>query len=123
MRARRKPDDKNPDVNIIAVGSGSVGLPSKKYYDKNATVANYTRTIAQMFQIMWTGTPISNDSIFKDPEKYMDTASQIVQFEKKLANASPDQEVASEPAVSFKLYEQYADKVSGKYHANRAAWH
>jgi hypothetical protein len=102
IRIRKKTDDKEPDVNIIAVGAGEFGMNSKKYYDNSKVVANYTRSIAQMFQVIWTGQPIANESLFKDPEKpeYLETAKLIAEFESKLIHASPDPEVASEPAVS-----------------------
>jgi predicted metalloendopeptidase len=101
MRARRKPDDKSPDVNVIAVGSGEAGLPSKKYYDDKKTVANYTRAMAQMFQVVWTGVPVTAENLYKEAENYSATARNIAEFEKKLANASPDPEIASEPEVSL----------------------
>lgn len=78
-------------------------MGSKKYYDNPAVVANYTRSIAQMFQVLWTGQPIPNASLFQDPEnkEYMETAKLIAEFESKLIHASPDPELAQETAVSF----------------------
>jgi hypothetical protein len=102
IRVRKKTDDKEPDVNIIAMNSGEWGMNSRKYYDNPKVVANYTRSMAQMFQVIWTGQPIANESLFKDPEKteYLETSKLIAEFESKLIHASPDPEVASEAAVS-----------------------
>jgi hypothetical protein len=85
------------------MGSGEMGMNTRKYYENPKVVANYTRQIAQMFQVIWTGQPIANESLFKDPEKpeYLETAKLIAEFESKMIHSSPDPEVAGEAAVSF----------------------
>ena len=57
--------------------------------------------MAQMFQVVWTGNPIANESIFKDaPTEYMETARKVFELEKKMAFASPDPDAAQEITVS-----------------------
>lgn len=99
--ARQKIDSKDPDVNAMSIGAGQKGMKSKKNYENPALVANYTREIAQMFKIIWTGQPIPNASLFENPDnsEYMEKAKLIAEFETKMINASPDPEVASETTV------------------------
>lgn len=75
----------------IVVAGGSYGLPSKEYYDKPDILANYSKTIAEMFSIV-------NEV---ESPLYDDLASQIVDFEKKIANAQPDPDQQNDVTVSF----------------------
>ncbi|KAE9987683.1 hypothetical protein EG328_001916 [Venturia inaequalis] len=97
-------DSKDPDVNAISIGAGQKGMRSKKNYESPALVANYTREIAQMFKIIWTGQPIPNASLFENPDnlEYMEKAKLIAEFETKMINASPDPEVASETTYYYR---------------------
>lgn len=101
IRVRKKADNKEPDVNVIAIRIGETGMSSKKDYESPVLVANYTRSVAQMFQVIWTGQPIPNASLFQDPEnpEYKETAKLIAEFETKLIKASPDPEVLGETSV------------------------
>ncbi|GME64811.1 putative endothelin-converting enzyme protein [Neofusicoccum parvum] len=80
------PDDKTPDVVTLFVGGGSYGLPSKEYYNRTAILANYTRTISEMFSIV-------NEN---NATSYQTIASQIVDLETKIARAQPDPDQASD---------------------------
>ncbi|KAF2402132.1 zincin [Trichodelitschia bisporula] len=93
VSAEPEADDKSPDENVIFVGGGDVGLPSKEYYDKKAVVANYTRTMAQMATIIKTGVPITNETITKPVDQaLLDEAAKIVELEARIARASPDRD-------------------------------
>ena len=75
-------------------------MSSKEYYNNTRVVANYTRTIAQMFQVIWTGEPIPAESIAKNVSgEYMSMAKKIVDLETKLSRASPDPDRAQEITV------------------------
>lgn len=84
-------DDKTPQVVTIFVGGGVYGLPSKEYYNRSQIVANYTRTIADMFAI------VNEDS---NATAYEDLASKIVDLEGELARAQPDPDQANDVTVS-----------------------
>jgi predicted metalloendopeptidase len=101
VRVRKQTDDKNPDVNVIGVGGGESALPSKQYYNNTKVVANYTRTVAQMLQVIWTGKAIANESLFLDADpQYMEISKKVFELEKQIAFASPEPEVAQEITVS-----------------------
>ncbi|KAF2420974.1 endothelin-converting enzyme [Tothia fuscella] len=88
-------DDKNPDTHILAFGGGERGIGSREYYNNPVVVANYTRAVAQMFQIIQTGKPIEKAKLFEKPDqRYMDTVAKIIEFEKKLAYFSPEPDAA-----------------------------
>lgn len=75
----------------IFVGGGVYGLPSKEYYNRSQIVANYTKTIADMFAI------VNEDS---NSATYEDLASKIVDLEGKLAHAQPDPDQENDVTVS-----------------------
>lgn len=76
------------------------GLPSKKYYIDTLTVANYTRTIAQMFHIMKSNKPIDLNLDSKAVDSYLTIARKIVELEARMSRASADKEKANDVTVS-----------------------
>jgi predicted metalloendopeptidase len=88
-------DSKNPDGYKIQLGAGKIGLPSKEYYNKPAVLANYTRTIAEMFKIMaYSNQNLVNTKLAKD----------IVELETKLSKASADPDKLRDISVSCPNY-------------------
>ncbi|KAF4545502.1 Endothelin-converting enzyme protein [Lasiodiplodia theobromae] len=85
-------DDKTPQVVTIFVGGGVYGLPSKEYYNRSQIVANYTKTIADMFAI------VNEDS---NSATYEDLASKIVDLEGKLAHAQPDPDQENDVTYNY----------------------
>lgn len=76
-------------------------MSSKQYYKNAGVVANYTRAVAQMFQVIQTGKPIANESLFQNASaQYTNTVTKIVELEQKMAFASPDPDKAQEITVS-----------------------
>lgn len=74
------PDEKDPDVVVIMVGPGSVGLPAKDYYRDNKVTQKYQNALEQVINNMHE----SNLSA--------SLAHDVVEFERKLALASPEEE-------------------------------
>jgi endothelin-converting enzyme len=104
-------DDKDPDVVVVQVSPPySVGL-AKDYYSDNDVVQKYEDAIAQ---IIANFHPDEDNSTLHNPwirsmkhdgmdtrEMSKDLAHELVEFEKKLAAASPDPEDADDVTVSF----------------------
>ncbi|TID22410.1 endothelin-converting enzyme [Venturia nashicola] len=98
-------DAKDPDTTLIYFASGEKGMgTTRQLYDKPALVANYTRMVSQMFQIIWTGQPIPNASLFMAPEKpdYTETAKLIAELETKMIHATPERQVTSHTAYYYR---------------------
>ncbi|KAJ5887912.1 Peptidase M13 [Penicillium taxi] len=77
-------DDRDPDnVAIFVSPPGGIGLPAREYYNNTETVAKYTAVLKQIFQ----GFDVSH---------YDRIAEDVVAFEKKLADASPDTETSED---------------------------
>ena len=77
---------------------------SKQYWKKPAVVANYTRALIDMAQVIETGKPIYE--IAMPPTRLIainDTVSKIVQIHKVMAEMTPDPEAQSETSVSYTL--------------------
>jgi endothelin-converting enzyme len=86
------PDDKNPDAVVIQVSSPyRIGLPSKEYYKDEKVVASYINTIAQILPKFQAA---SENRLAEN------VASDLVDFEKKLAAASPNAEDMEDVTVS-----------------------
>jgi endothelin-converting enzyme len=77
-------DDKDPNTVVVQVSPPwSIGLPAKQYYEDDKLVQKYKRTLAQVIgAIHGTGSNESGEKV----------AYGVVEFEKKLAAASPDSE-------------------------------
>ncbi|EXJ93893.1 hypothetical protein A1O1_02286 [Capronia coronata CBS 617.96] len=75
-------DDKDPDTVIVSVSAPyRIGLPAKEHYEDEKIVKRYEEVVSQVFSALKLGT--THGSV---------TAHSLVEFEKKLAAASPDAE-------------------------------
>ncbi|KAH3068212.1 hypothetical protein KXW16_002298 [Aspergillus fumigatus] len=73
-----KPDDRDPDKIVISVGPpDEIGLPVREYYNSSQTVSEYTRVLKEVL-----GNFVGQDKRV--------SVEDIVLFEWKLANATPD---------------------------------
>ncbi|KAF2670943.1 zincin [Microthyrium microscopicum] len=89
-------DDSNPDVVIISLGGGETNF-AKQYYNNTKVMANYTRVISQMQQVVDSGKPIFEIQTPAGNNKAFDTfAATVVNFEKVISAALPDPDAASE---------------------------
>jgi endothelin-converting enzyme len=76
-------DDRDPDTVIISVSAPySIGLPAKELYEDEKIVKKYEDVVSQVMSALYQ----HSDSISKSD------ARTLVDFEKKLAAASPDAE-------------------------------
>lgn len=106
-------DDKDPDVVVVQVAPPyRVGLPAKDYYSDEAVIKKYEDMVAQVFENLhpshkrenatlhaeWMNTRGHNS--FAARGKSEDFAHDVVEFEKKLAAASPDAEDRDDVTVS-----------------------
>jgi endothelin-converting enzyme len=106
-------DDKDPDTVVVqASPPRRIGLPAKDYYEDSKVVEKYKKTLAQIIASLH---PIhkaddalsvvdfielsSQDDIVV-VERSEDYAEKVVEFEKKLAAASPDAEDSNDVTVS-----------------------
>lgn len=88
-------DDKDPDTVVVQVSAPwSIGLPAKDYYKDEKVVKKYEDTLAQVIEKVH---PEAAD-VAKD------YAHWVVEFEKKLAAASPSAEDSEDVTVSLPLY-------------------
>ena len=106
-------DDKDPDVVVVqAAPPYRVGLPAKDYYSDDDVVKKYEATVAQVMDNLHPKHKDENstqhaqwmearghDSIAARG-KAKDIAHDVVEFEKKLAAASPDAEDRDDVTVS-----------------------
>jgi endothelin-converting enzyme len=100
IRPMTGPDNKNPDLVVIMFMPGGISLP-KAQYKKAAIVADYSMTVGQMLQIAETGNPFGNASnATSSPSDFQARASDIVNFEKRIAQITADPEKARELDVS-----------------------
>ncbi|KAF4164548.1 hypothetical protein CNMCM6936_008967 [Aspergillus lentulus] len=73
-----KPDDRDPDKIVISVGPpDEIGLPVREYYNSSQTVSEYTEVLKEVLRN------------FVGQDKRV-PVEDIVLFESKLANATPD---------------------------------
>ena len=110
-------DDKDPDVVVVqAAPPYRVGLPAKDYYSNDDVVKKYEAAVAQVIENLHPKHKDENatqhaqwmeakghDSIAARG-KSKDFAHDVVEFEKKLAAASPDAEDRDDVTVS-RLFE------------------
>ncbi|ODM22075.1 hypothetical protein SI65_02921 [Aspergillus cristatus] len=81
------PDDRDPDsVAIFVVPVDEIGLPAREYYNNTDTVAEYTKVAEKVL-----GSFVSNKGSIKD----------VVTFEAKLANATPDTQTREDITKSY----------------------
>lgn len=92
-------DDRNPDTIVMSIGSPrKIGLPSKQYYKDEKIVPVYTETIDKMFKNM-------KDAL---TEKVDRNATKVVEFERKLSDATMNPEdqndiTVRDPAPIYEL--------------------
>ncbi|EYE94245.1 M13 family metallopeptidase [Aspergillus ruber CBS 135680] len=81
------PDDRDPDsVVIFIVPVDEIGLPAREYYNNTVTVAEYTKVAEKVL-----GSFVSSKASIKD----------VVTFEAKLANATPDTQTREDITKSY----------------------
>jgi endothelin-converting enzyme len=81
-------DDTDPDTVVVQVSSPwRIGLPAKDYYKDDSVVKKYEDALAQVITSLY-------------PDQKHSHAHDVVEFEKKLAAASPDAEDQSDVTVS-----------------------
>lgn len=91
-------DDKNPDVVVVFAGPRSrIGLPSPAYYLDEDTVKEYTLAMTQVLKGVLPSTKGSVDKL----------AAAVVDFESKIAAATPPLEDLQDVTVSDRVYESY----------------
>ena len=93
----------NPNTTIIYLGSSSLSL-SKQLYNKSIVITNYTRSIAEMLQVLQTGKPIDEQPLPAGTNSSLYVKAQrIVAFEKKMSENLPDPEVSSDIEVLLRI--------------------
>lgn len=106
-------DDKDPDTVVVqASPPRRIGLPAKDYYENPKVVEKYKKTLAQIIASLHPNHKADNAlsavdwielssqdniAVIKRSEDY---AEEVVEFEKKLAAASPDAEDSNDVTVS-----------------------
>ena len=82
-----KPDDRDPDSVVIFVNPpDEIGLPAREYYNNTKTVAEYTEVVEKVL-----GDFLGNKANAKD----------VVTFEAKLANITPDTQTREDITKSY----------------------
>jgi endothelin-converting enzyme len=82
-------DDRDPDTVVVQVSSPwRIGLPAKDYYKDGNVVKKYENALTQVMTSLY-------------PDHKHDYAHDVVEFEKKLAAASPDAEDMNDVTVSY----------------------
>jgi endothelin-converting enzyme len=106
-------DDKDPDTVVVqASPPRRIGLPAKDYYKDPKVVEKYTKTLAQIIASLHSNgnadnallavgfLELSRQDDIAVMERSKDYAEEVVEFEKKLATASPDAEDSNDVTVS-----------------------
>ncbi|KAI9825753.1 MAG: hypothetical protein M1819_000471 [Sarea resinae] len=104
------PDDKDPDTIVISLsGPGSLGLPSKEYYEDEEVLAKHKdvvdKVITAVLDVKKSSSnqnpepfpsfdPDSADLV--DQERSVPLGYRVVEFEQKIAKASPNNEDAND---------------------------
>lgn len=75
-------DDKDPDTVVVSVSAPyRIGLPAKELYEDEKVVAKYEKVASQVISALYPSSALDS-SVYHD----------LVEFEKRLAAASPDAE-------------------------------
>ena len=83
-------DDKDPDTVVVSIAAPySVGLPAKEMYEDAKIVQSYQRTVLDVF------TALRHHAAMQGGDAYA-----LVEFEAKLAAATPDAEDRNDVTVS-----------------------
>jgi hypothetical protein len=108
IKTRRKADEKNPDKVIISFGGTELSF-SKTYYSKPQVMANWTRSVREMKQIMTTGKTLEEAPIPESRQKELtDYSKRISEFEILVSKNTPEPEKASEVDVSADALLEYS---------------
>ncbi|KAK5267642.1 hypothetical protein LTR96_006970 [Exophiala xenobiotica] len=101
-------DDRDPDTVIISVSAPySIGLPAKELYEDEKIVKKYEDVVSQVMSALYQ----HSDSFSKSD------ARALVEFEKKLAAASPDAEDRDDVTKYYKpMSTAEADKLVPQIH-------
>lgn len=103
-------DDKDPDVVVVQVASPySIGLPAKDYYKDDSVLKSYEAALAEVLEAVHPVPKRGNsnaDSSWMQFGQLKTYAHEVVEFEKKLAAASPDAEDRDDVDVSCFLTRQ-----------------
>ncbi|KAF2667112.1 endothelin-converting enzyme [Microthyrium microscopicum] len=96
-------NDMSPDEVIIGLDASEIQLP-KAYYNKSVVLTNYTRAIAQMYQVLSSGDPIDESPIpaWKNSSLF-EKAKRVVDFEKLIADKVAEPEVKNDIKYSYNL--------------------
>lgn len=91
-------DDKDPDEVVVQVSPPyRIGLPAKDYYTDSSVVEKYEDALSQVIDKLYSSHQGSESTLGKSKSK----AHGVVEFEKKLAAASPDAEERDDVTVRF----------------------
>jgi len=94
----------NPETVVISLGASEVEM-TKQYYNNSVILANYTRAVAEMLQVVQSGKPIDEEPIPSNANSSLySKARRIVNFEKVIAENTPDPEQANDVKVRFLLF-------------------
>lgn len=75
-------DDKDPDTVVVSVSAPyRIGLPAKELYEDEKVVSKYEKVASQVISVLYPSSA-RDSSVYRD----------LVEFEKRLAAASPDAE-------------------------------
>jgi endothelin-converting enzyme len=109
-------DDKDPDVVVVQCSPPyRIGLPAKDYYSDEDVVKKYEATVAQVIENLHPNHKHENATLHARwmesgghtkvaaRGKSKDYAHDVIEFEKKLAAASPDAEDRDDVTVSLPL--------------------
>lgn len=90
-------DDKDPDQVVVSVSAPyRIGLPAKELYDDKDILKRYGEVIHQVFS-----------AIYPSSESGSNNSHSLVEFERRLAAASPDAEDRDDVEVSNTGHKEY----------------
>jgi endothelin-converting enzyme len=101
-------DDKDPDVVVVqAVPPYQIGLPAEDYYEDDSVLQKYEATITQILQDVHPARKDGDPNLYAKWVEFTQIkqyAHELVEFEKKLAKASPDPDARDDVHVSYFLH-------------------
>jgi hypothetical protein len=97
VRYLKKTDPKTPTVVGIYLSGEEDADLSKEERKKTALVTNYNRMIAEMMEVVRTGSPLAPSA--KVDAKALAAAKKITTFQTRIARILPDQEALSDLTV------------------------
>jgi endothelin-converting enzyme len=83
---------KDPEKKIVSFSPGPIRLP-KQVYNNTRTIANFTKVASEMFYILKSGKPISEEPIPESLKgEMMELANRVVEVDAKLAARTASRE-------------------------------